>query len=46
MTKPKPPIIKEMTPERRYYARFYMKLNLILVALLALLWWLNNVVFS
>ena len=35
-----------MTPERRYYARFFFKLNLILVALLALLWWLNHVVFT
>ncbi len=35
-----------MTPERRYYARFFTKLNLILAGLLALLWWLNNVVFA
>ena len=34
-----------MTPERRYYFWFFVKLNLILVELLALLWWLNNVVF-
>ena len=33
-----------MTPERRYYFWFYVKLNLILLGLLALLWWLNNVV--
>ena len=31
-----------MTPERRYYFWFYVKLNLILIGLLALLWWLNN----
>ena len=35
-----------MTPEKRYYTWFFLKLDLILVALLALLWWLNNVVFS
>lgn len=35
-----------MTPEKRYYAWFYIKLNLILAALLALLWWLNNVVYA
>ena len=35
-----------MTPERRYYSRFFMKLNLILAVLLALLWWLNNIVFN
>ena len=34
-----------MTPERRYYFWFFVKLNLILVGLLALLWWLNIVVF-
>ncbi len=34
-----------MTPERRYYFWFFVKLNLILAGLLALLWWLNNVVF-
>ncbi len=31
-----------MTPERRYYFWFFVKLNLILIGLLALLWWLNN----
>jgi len=35
-----------MTPERRYYFWFFLKLNLILAALLGLLWWLNNVVYS
>jgi hypothetical protein len=35
-----------MTPQRRYYARFFLKLDFLLAALLALLWWLNNVVFS
>ena len=35
-----------MTPEKRYYTWFYIKLNLILAALLALLWWLNNVVYA
>ena len=35
-----------MTPERRYYYWFYLKLNIILIGLLALLWWLNNVVYS
>ena len=35
-----------MNPEKRYYFWFFIKLDLILVALLALLWWLNNVVFS
>ena len=34
-----------MTPERRYYFWFFVKLNLILAGMLALLWWLNNVVF-
>ncbi len=31
-----------MTPERRYYTWFFVKLDLILAGLLALLWWLNN----
>lgn len=31
-----------MTPERRYYFWFFVKLNLILIGLLTLLWWLNN----
>ncbi len=31
------------SPERRYLAVFYTKLNLLLVALLALLWCLNQV---
>lgn len=35
-----------MTPERRYYTWFYIKLNLIMAVLLALLWWLNNVVYA
>ncbi len=35
-----------MTPEQRYYFWFFVKLNLILGGLLALLWWLNNVVYS
>lgn len=35
-----------MTPEKRYYAWFFLKLDIILVALLALLWWLNNVVYA
>ena len=35
-----------MTPEKRYYARFFLKLDIVLVALLALLWWLNNVVYA
>jgi hypothetical protein len=35
-----------MTPEKRYYTWFFLKLDLILVALLALLWWLNNVVYA
>lgn len=35
-----------MTPERRYYTWFFIKLDLIIAALLALLWWLNNVVFA
>ena len=35
-----------MTPERRYYFWFFLKLNIILIGLLALLWWLNNVVFA
>ena len=35
-----------MTPERRYYARFFLKLDLLLVGLLALLWWLNNVAYA
>ncbi len=35
-----------MTPEKRYYAWFFLKLDLIIVGLLALLWWLNNVVFA
>ena len=35
-----------MTPERRFYARFFFKLDLILLGLLALLWWLNNVVYA
>ena len=35
-----------MTPEKRYYTWFFLKLDLILVALLALLWWLNNVIYA
>ena len=35
-----------MTPEKRYYFWFFVKLNAILVGLLALLWWLNNVVYN
>ena len=35
-----------MTPENRYYFWFFLKLDLILVGLLALLWWLNNVAFA
>ena len=35
-----------MNPEKRYYFWFFIKLDLILVALLALLWWLNNVVYT
>ena len=35
-----------MTPEKRYYTWFFLKLDLVLVALLALLWWLNNVVYA
>ena len=35
-----------MTPEKRYYTWLFLKLDLILVALLALLWWLNNVVYA
>ena len=35
-----------MTPEKRYYTWFFLKLDLILMALLALLWWLNNVVYA
>ena len=35
-----------MTPERRYYLWFFFKLNIILIGLLALLWWLNNVVYA
>ena len=35
-----------MTPQRRYYACFFLKLDLLLIGLLALLWWLNNVVFA
>ena len=35
-----------MTPEKRYYTWFFLKLDLILVALLALLWWLYNVVYA
>ena len=31
-----------MTPEKRYYTWFFLKLDLILVALLGLLWWLNH----
>jgi len=31
-----------MTPERRYYTWFFVKLDLILAGLLALLWWLNK----
>ena len=31
-----------MTPEKRYYFWFYVKLDLILLGLLALLWWLNK----
>ena len=33
-----------MTPEKRYYSWFFIKLDIIIVGLLALLWWLNNVV--
>ncbi len=35
-----------MTPEKRYYFRFFLILDIILAGLLALLWWLNNVVFA
>jgi hypothetical protein len=35
-----------MTPEKRYYFWFFVKLNAILLGLLALLWWLNNVVYD
>ena len=35
-----------MTPQRRYYTWFFIKLDLILAGLLALLWWLNNVAFN
>lgn len=35
-----------MTPEKRYYFWFFLKLDAILVGLLALLWWLNNVVYA
>ena len=35
-----------MTPEKRYYFWFFLKLDLILVGLLALLCWLNNVAFA
>lgn len=35
-----------MDDERRYYSNFYWKLNVVLALLLALLWWLNNVVFA
>ena len=35
-----------MTPEKRYYFWFFIKLNIIILGLLALLWWLNNVVFA
>ena len=35
-----------MTPEKRYYAWFFLKLDIALVAVLALLWWLNNVVYA
>ena len=32
-----------MTPEKRYYFWFFLKLDLILAGLLALLWWLNYI---
>ena len=35
-----------MTSEKRYYFWFFIKLNIIILGLLALLWWLNNVVFA
>lgn len=35
-----------MNDERRYYFNFFWKLDLLLAALLGLLWWLNNVVFA
>jgi hypothetical protein len=35
-----------MTPEKRYYAWFFLKLDLLLVGLLALLWWMNNIAFA
>ncbi len=35
-----------MTPEKRYYFWFFIKLDLILAGLLVLLWWLNNVAFA
>ena len=35
-----------MTPEKRYYFWFFIKLDLILAGLLDLLWWLNNVAFA
>lgn len=31
-----------MSPERRYYRHFFLKLDIVLIGLLALLWWLNN----
>lgn len=35
-----------MTPDKRYYFWFFLKLDLVIVGLLALLWWLNNVIFT
>ena len=35
-----------MSPEKRYYFWFFTKLNVIILGLLALLWWLNNVVYA
>lgn len=40
------PTNRIMTPEKRYYAWFFIKLDIIIVGLLALLWWLNNVVYA
>ena len=35
-----------MTPDKRYYFWFFLKLDIVIVELLALLWWLNNVAFA
>ncbi len=31
------------SPERQYYHRFFLRLDIILIALLALLYWLNKI---